>query len=219
MTRSMSADEFRAMQSKGNPKKAKRVIAGKNAQAHGKQYEADLVYANSWYDLKRVCSVEQLPVPTQPLPPDALTSSKYAGRARLLAKPAPCDFVGVLGDIGRGLEQCRGQAVFMESKFSAKAKASMPIRTGSDLRPHQLKELALRRRNYDAISVIVARYGDDRGVLLPDAVERAFEQYEFDGKKSIPWSEFTPYEVRPAAAGHLIEHWMEPVIEWMRDRA
>jgi penicillin-binding protein-related factor A (putative recombinase) len=216
----MTAAEWRRQQGVGRVKSAKGVMAGSRAQQSGLTFETCLNQAHEYYEGRGVLAMEQLPVPTRPLPANQLREgSTFRGTARILSSPASCDYFGAFGKIPPDLGPwfLRGKLVMMEAKFSASAtKKSLEIHKDHGLRPHQLQRLSNLAQGFGVVSVIVANIGGTRGVLLPDAIIDANMAYLTAKRKSIPLSAFTPYE--RANGGHIgiIEDWLTPVLAWCK---
>lgn len=207
---SMTSAEFLAAQGRGKPKSDKRVLAGGRARAAGKTFEDDLVIAHQVYESLSIASIDQLPVPTNPMPRSWLVDPKKSGMARLLAKKQGFDFYGVMGHkMGRCF---RGRAVAMEAKATADWRTSLGVGDDGPLRPHQLQALAEKAERFGCVSAIVWKNGELRGVLTPAACIEAWRTHRLQTRKSIPWSAFTPYRLDRVDDGSEIEDWLVPVI-------
>lgn len=220
MTQVITADEWNRRGGSSQTKAMKRVVAGSKAQKSGAAFEDCLSQANRYYESRGVLAMEQLPVPTRALPPGELREgSKFSGMARMLSAPASCDYFGAFGKIPDDLGPwwLRGRLVMMEAKFSGSTtKRSLDIHESHGLRPHQLQRLHTYAEYFGAISVIVACVNGQRGVLTPDGIARAHVAYITGKARSIPLSDFTPYEKANGGECGLIEDWLRPVLSWCK---
>ncbi len=222
MTESMTSAEFLAQQGQERQKNPDRVLRGKRTQRDGKNFEAFIDQANDQYMIGGLANIVKLPVGTQPMPKTWLKRdhAKMSGIARILSERAPFDYYGTLGMCGPAGDESRwfGRAVGMECKSTIESKR-IAVGPKSTIKEHQLKACAEAWSKFGTIAVIVWNNGDDRGVLLPDKIVRAWQRYRLGarGSKGIPWEEFTPYTIRRIDGdGPNIEDWLKPVLSFMK---
>jgi len=221
MTESMTSEEFLAQQGQPREKNPNQVLRGKRVQRDGKNFEAFIDQANAHYELCGLAKVEKLPVATQPMPKKWLHRDHWmkSGIARILSERAPFDYYGTLGMCGPAGDESRwyGRAVAMECK-STQANTRLAVGPKATLKEHQLAACATSWSRFGTVAVIVWNNGEERGVLLPNQIVHAWQQYRLGsrGSKGIPWSKFTPYPLRRIDEGPTIEDWLTPVLSFMK---
>lgn len=216
MSDTMTGAEFLAFQAGGGREKSvKAQLAGKRAQSGGKGFEGELAAAHAVYERLGVAAIDHLPVTTNPMPRGWLKDPKaHGGMARILSAKQGFDYYGTIGPNTTPHGDLLGRAVAMEAKASAMHKTSLGITDKGPLRPHQLRALAERHTKFATLTAIVWRNGEERGVLLPDAIVTAWQDFRLGTRKSVPWRAFTRYPVRALDEAGPVEDWLGVLLAW-----
>lgn len=220
-------------------RKQRQRATGWVSQKEGDGWEAALEQTHAEYARVGLALIEKKPTPTNPVKKSWLhprLPEEVGRRVRMFAARSSYDYHGVIG-----CEPEPGQAIAMEAKHSGKPKPSMRVSlltkqeaeargvkgTGEGLQWHQLCALhdALA---FNGLAVVVwangiSHAGGSRLVLLPDRVCALYQEAsELRGKQnsmSIKRSAFTEFRtgrVGDGRTGVVVEHWLEPVIDWMK---
>ncbi len=223
MTEQMTSAEYLDHMNQPAHKDPEKVLVGKRVQNAGKVFEKHIEQANARYRELGIASIEKLPVATQPMPRNwiAKAHQQKSGICRILSERAPFDFYGTLGPCGARPLDNRGRAIAMECK-GTQAKTRLPVGPKMTLKAHQLLACADSWEKFGTVAVIVWKNGEERGVLLPDAVLDCARKYRIGTVKSIKWDLFTPYSVRSIGGsefeGEMIEDWMAPVLSFINEQ-
>lgn len=220
MTDTMTSAEFLAFRAGGGREKDPgRQMVGKRSQSQGKGFEAELAHAHDVYERNGIAGIDHLPVSTNPMPRGWLKEPKtHGGIARILSAKQGFDYYGTIGGVSRPADALLGRAVAMEAKATAMHKPSLGITDKGPLRPHQLRALAERFTRFHTLTAIVWRNGEERGVLLPDAIVTAWQDFRLGTRKSVPWRAFTRYPVHAIDDAGPIEDWLSVLVAWEVER-
>lgn len=182
---------------------------GKTAERAGRVFEDALRHAHDVYEKLGIAVIKQLPVPTVPV----------GGGYRRLSARQGYDFEGTLGPNAGTTKDptCwHGLTIAMEAK-RCERQASFPVlapeKTGFGLKSHQLRALA-KAAEFGAITVVVWKNGDNRLVMLPDAVVSWWHQIGTSGGR-VPLAAFQSYDSYIYPDYGPIEDWLYPVRVWL----
>lgn len=212
----------------------KRHVAGVQGQESGQDFEQALSQSHEAYLAGGLAWIDQLPVPTVPVRGELAQSiAARLGAARLgglrqLSRRQGYDFFGHFGpEAGPPTDPgaWHGLAIAMEAKRSTEQTTSLPIASprmekghiayGTGLRDTQLDALVAAYMDFGVVSAVVWRNGNQGLVLLPDAIHAAWAAFHAGGRKSIPVSQFQPYDVVDYPRTFNVHDWLFPVRCWL----
>lgn len=190
-----------------------RIQGGRDAQAGGKQFEADLELTHQVYLKTKMADICRLPVNTQPMPRSwIIDPKKHGGIARILSERQRADYFGISGPAMRTVDNdyTLGRCIQMEAKSQLEATKGLTIlpkgKTGHGLTAHQIAGL-VQAYEFGAMVAVVWRNGPNRLVFTGAVLEKAWREFRLGQIKRLEAAWATPYEYR-REQGVMIHDWL-----------
>lgn len=173
---------------------------GREAQKLGRLFEAALQTTHEAWKIQGRAEIDRMPVDHGPAPKTVkdVSGRLPQGILRVLRERQGFDYQGVVAG---------GRSIAIEAKASSKGKPSLEI-GNRGIKPHQLERLAVGWARFGRIPAIVWLNGDQRLILMPEAIVEAFELYRSNTRKSVPIRVWDGYEVTNG-----LEDYLTPLME------